>query len=1103
MQLTSTRTSFSLIGVRLWATVILFFALAGSAQSQILYSEGFTSVTPLPAGWASQNNSSPAGTTSWFQGVTTTFNAFSGPATSYIGANFNNVAGANVISNWLFMPNVTLTNGDVFTFYTRVPTGGGQFPDRLQVRMSTNGASTDVGTSNTSTGDFSTLLLDINPTYSTTVYPEVWTQFTITISGLANPTSGRLAFRYFVEDGGPNGSNSNFIGIDDVVYTTFSSVCSGTPDPGNTLSSVPDICPVTNFSLSVSNTLNQSGLTYQWQSSPDNITWTNIAGATAATLTTQQNAATWYRLQVTCSGNTGSSAPLLVPMSAPTACYCLPPTTNCNLDDEITNVTFGGINNNSTCGLNGYTNYTNLPAGQAYSGAANPMSVTVGPGGTERVGVWIDYNHNGLFESSEFTLLGSGNGVTINGTINIPSTALPGITRMRVRVRFNTLLTGPDACLGYTFGETEDYNVTITPCTPVTVTTQPQNATTICGGNASFSTTLNGTFPTYQWETRTSTTGLWTNVVNGGVYSGATTATLTITEATSAMNGYQYRVVFAGGCSANDATNVATLTVSPLQALVNPTSATICNGSSQQFSITNTASAPVTSTYSSGPLSLDIPDNTANGVSHDITVSGIPPTAVITSMSVTINMTHTYCGDMLFNLRAPNGSILALDKYLTATAGQAGTYPNIGFVNTVISSTGTAALGTASSQPITGTFRADAINANITGATVQNPAGFVSNAANFAALYSVPNGAWTLAMADGGPADLGTLTSWSLNITYVAPTLATGVWSPTTGLFTDATLATAYTGNAVNTVYAAPTTTTNYSVIVTTNVCTSDPLNIPVTVANPISNVLNSQDVSICANGNASFTVTAGGNPIEYQWQVSTDGGTTYANITNGGVYSGATSPTLDLTNVPTSFNGNLYRCLLNVTACSSTATSDDATLTVNPNPTVSLTAAPVTALFPGLSTVITASSSPNPAASYTWYYNGVATNFINNSVNVNVDGLGEYTVTVFDINGCRGDAANPVVITDSLNTSLFIYPNPNTGVFQVRYHDRNKGVASPRFMNVYDSKGARVFSSRFVVNNPFGRMDVDLRKLSKGVYVIDLVDAGGVRMETGKVIIY
>ena len=169
---------------------------------------------------------------------------------------------------------------------------------------------------NTSTGDFSTLLLDINPTYSTTVYPEVWTQFTITISGLANPLHPvALAFRYFVEDGGPNGS-IQILGIDDGLYHLLISMLRHT-GPGKHAPQFPDIRPVTNFSLSVSNTLNQSGLTYQWQSSPDNITWTNIAGATAATLTTQQNAATWYRLQVTCGGNTGSSAPLLVPMSAP------------------------------------------------------------------------------------------------------------------------------------------------------------------------------------------------------------------------------------------------------------------------------------------------------------------------------------------------------------------------------------------------------------------------------------------------------------------------------------------------------------------------------------------------------------------------------------------------------------------------------------------------------------------------------------------------------------------------------------------------------------------------------------------------------------------
>ena len=38
-------------------------------------------------------------------------------------------------------------------------------------------------------------------------------------------TLGRLAFRYFVESGGPSGDNSNYIGIDDVAYT-------GVPTPG-------------------------------------------------------------------------------------------------------------------------------------------------------------------------------------------------------------------------------------------------------------------------------------------------------------------------------------------------------------------------------------------------------------------------------------------------------------------------------------------------------------------------------------------------------------------------------------------------------------------------------------------------------------------------------------------------------------------------------------------------------------------------------------------------------------------------------------------------------------------------------------------------------
>ncbi|MFO0837000.1 MAG: choice-of-anchor J domain-containing protein [Phycisphaerae bacterium] len=201
------------------------------------FSEGFDDITTLPgSGWFMQNNSAPLGLTNFFQGNSTVFPAQAGAATAYIGTNYNNVTGANIISNWLVTPNRTFSNGDSLSFYTRTVSSVA-FPDRLQVRLSTNGASTNVGTLATDVGDFGTLLLDINPTYTLTGYPNVWTQFTVTLSGLGGPTSGRLALRYFVEDGGPAGANSDYIGIDTVVYSPAGAlaVSCGAPSPASVL----------------------------------------------------------------------------------------------------------------------------------------------------------------------------------------------------------------------------------------------------------------------------------------------------------------------------------------------------------------------------------------------------------------------------------------------------------------------------------------------------------------------------------------------------------------------------------------------------------------------------------------------------------------------------------------------------------------------------------------------------------------------------------------------------------------------------------------------------------------------------------------------------
>lgn len=222
------------------AAALLFAGTSGAASAQA-FTENFDNISTLPgSGWFLQNNSSPVGSTSWFQGTSIAnggpFDAYNGAANAYIAANYNNTTGGSgIISTWLATPNRTLRNGDVLTFYTRKHDVGTDYPDRLEVRLSTNGASTNVGAAGNNVGDFTTLLLSINPTLITGVYPRIWTQYTITLSGLPAPTSGRLAFRYFVTSAGPSGTNSDYIGIDNVVYTPYTCptlTVSGTPGVG-------------------------------------------------------------------------------------------------------------------------------------------------------------------------------------------------------------------------------------------------------------------------------------------------------------------------------------------------------------------------------------------------------------------------------------------------------------------------------------------------------------------------------------------------------------------------------------------------------------------------------------------------------------------------------------------------------------------------------------------------------------------------------------------------------------------------------------------------------------------------------------------------------
>jgi hypothetical protein len=86
---------------------------------------------------------------------------------------------------------------------------------------------------------------------------------------------------------------------------------------------------------------------------------------------------------------------------------------------------------------------------------------------------------------------------------------------------------------------------------------------------------------------------------------------------------------------------------------------------------------------------------------------------------------------------------------------------------------------------------------------------------------------------------------------------------------------------------------------------------------------------TVTAGQTATFTAAASGAPT-VQWQVSSDGGATWRNLTNGAPYDGVTTTTLTVTGVTTALNGSRYRAVFTNSVNSvKTATTNAATLTV------------------------------------------------------------------------------------------------------------------------------------------------------------------------------
>lgn len=131
---------------------------------------------------------------------------------------------------------------------------------------------------------------------------------------------------------------------------------------------------------------------------------------------------------------------------------------------------------------------------------------------------------------------------------------------------------------------------------------------------------------------------------------------------------------------------------------------------------------------------------------------------------------------------------------------------------------------------------------------------------------------------------------------------------------------------------------------------------------------------TVCANANASFTVSTSGSVASYQWQVSTNGGSSWSNVNNGGVYSNAGTATLNITGATTGMNNYQYKCTV-TGSCGGTPISNTAALTVRavemPSFSLGYAASPICAgAVISFSVFDLKYGGTNPT--YTWKKNGV-----------------------------------------------------------------------------------------------------------------------------------
>lgn len=422
--------------------------------------------------------------------------------------------------------------------------------------------------------------------------------------------------------------------------------CSGTPSAGTISGAPANACSGTNFTMSLTGATTGSGLTYQWESANDLAFTSGVTAlGTASTQTTNQTTTKYYRCTITCAAGGGSptfaTTPVVtVGMNPFLNCYCAAVPTSMDADG-ITNITGLGSLTNPNISTTFAQDFTStVPAPDLSIGTTYSTTVSLQTGYTYRVWVFIDYNQNGSYsdpgEAHDLGLSSNINPTFVTANITIPTTALGGVTGMRIVGTDDDFNTTP--CYNGTWANVENYLVNILCPAPTAGAASSITSTsatlgwTVSGGNNFDIEFGAGGFTPTGTATHTSTTnslamtGLTPSTAysyyvrtncGGGSYS-AWSGPYNFTTGAATDVAIQ-NIVIVDRCIVGSPSNVTVVVnnVGLSTIAIGATSVTLTDGTNTYGPLTNTtALAPATTE------TLTFSANFASGASYALTATG-------------------------------------------------------------------------------------------------------------------------------------------------------------------------------------------------------------------------------------------------------------------------------------------------------------------------------------------------------------------------------------------------------------------------------------------------------------------------------------------------